>query len=754
MKRLIIAEKPTLAKLIVNSLPKEGFERKDGYYEGVHCVVTYAFGHLFQAYDVEDYPYMKEYAGKAWTLDILPFCPQNRTFSYKLITKKGKDGKRTTDPGILKQFNTIKALINRKDMEKIIHAGDADREGEILLRLVIRNANPSNKDVQRLWVREQTESEIRYGLMHLVPDSDYDDLSNEGFARSYTDWLDGINLTRYFSIKVNAPLGRPFRLGRVKCAMVREIYDRDKEIENFVPVPFLKLVSEEETNGIKIPFTSKKTFDVNDRDAAEKHALLLNCSPAVVSDIQKKKAEIHPGKLFSLTSLQNTLLKRYKMPLKTSYDAIQSVYDQGFITYPRTNTEYLGESEKSKVEGILGVFSKQGYKLLFKDKKSIFDSSKVESHSAIIPTYKVPTSLEGNEKLVYETVRDRFLAVFAADPCLVDRTTIIITIADEKFKLTGDILCQKGFTEYENVKVSEKQLPPLKTGDKVNIDFKIKEDETKPPKHYTAQTFNNFLLAPFKAQKDEGEESADEDEKSAETDDTELYRDILSGIEIGTVASRTDIIEGIIKNGYINEKNGVYTIAPAGQYLIETMEKLHIDMDKETTVKMSVVLKRVNKGELTINDAIDMCMEHLNSIFSYSAAVEVKDCVDAGAVQKVNKYGKTSVGICPVCGGEVYESPKTFMCENNKRDDNTCNFYLYKEDHYIKAVYGHNITTAVATKLLKSKKYTEKGKTVLLVVDNEKKSSSWKSESNGGSYGKGKSGGGYHKKWKNAVKTK
>ena len=723
MKKLIIAEKPTLAKLITGSLPSENFIKNDGYFEGTHCVVTFAFGHLFQQYDVDDYIGEQ---GKIWTLDNLPFCPPERKFLFKLITKKGKDGKRVTDPGIKKQFYTIRSLINRKDISDIIHAGDADREGEILLRLVIRNANPFGKTVYRLWVQEQTESEIRKGLSHLVLDSQFDNLSNEGFARSYTDWLDGINLTRYFSIKAKAPLGNPFRMGRVKCAMVREIYDRDKEISDFVPVPFLTLVSEEETKGVKLTLKSKTTFDVKDREEAGQRALLLNSSPAIVISVEKKKAEIHPGKLFSLTSLQNTLLKRFKMPLKISYDAIQGVYEKGFITYPRTNTEYLGDSEKSKVSGLIGIFKKNGYNVVFKDKKSIFDSSKIESHSAIIPTYKTPGELSENEQIVYETVRNRFLAVFTEEPCLVDRTVIDIKLADETFRLTGDVLVQKGFTRYEDVKISEKTLPPIEKGDRININFKIKEDETKPPKHYTAETFNNFLLAPFKARKAEDEEMSGHDTESPENDDSELYRDILNGVEIGTVASRTDIIAGIIQNGYIHEEKGVYTIAPAGKYLIDSMEKLHIDVNKETTVKMSMVLKKVNRGELTIDNAIDICLEHLNQILSYRD-IEIPGCMETGAVQQVNKYGKESVGKCPVCGGNVYESPKAFICENNKRDDSACNFYLYKDDRYIKAVYGHGITAAAAQKILKNLKFREKGKEVALLIDHVKKTSSWKS---------------------------
>lgn len=714
-KKLIIAEKPTLARLIVGSLPEQSFEKKDGYYEGEDYVVTYAFGHLFQEYDIEDYQKAAGEEPTGWTLKNLPFCPPDNKFKFKLIQKRGDDGKKVADPGIKKQFLTIKSLIARKDISSIIHSGDADREGEILLRLVIRNANPTNKYVERLWVQEQTESEICKGLDSLQPDSNFDNLSNEGFARSYTDWLDGINLTRYFSLKAQAPVGHPFRIGRVICAMVREIYDRDKQIENFVPVPYYVLVSKEETNGSVIELRSKKQFAQDSLPQAQERAAQMNAADAVVTNISKQKKTINPGKLYSLTSLQNTLLKRYKMPLTTSKAAIQSVYEAGYITYPRTNTEYLGESEKDKVKSLIAIFNKEGYELAFRDGKAIFDSSKIESHSAIIPTYKIPHSLTGDELKVYETVRNRFLAVFCAEPCTVDRTTIEITCAGEKFNLRGDTMLTPGFTKYDDVSVSERVLPPLNQGDLVNHVFKAEKQETKPPAHYTATTFNNFLLAPFKKQKDTADDSDDTDSSDTGneavdevSDDTALYKDIMSGVEIGTVASRTDIIAKIIANGYINENHGTYTIAPAGVYLVESMEKLRIDINKTTTAKASVMLKKVNHGEMTIDDAIGAEMDNLREIMSHSE-LTIPSCVETGVVKPNVRPGAEILGTCPICGGNVRETKMGYCCEHKKKEGGTCDFFMFKEDKFFKAITGKGISTAMAKKILKNKKVNVTG---------------------------------------------
>jgi len=689
-KYIVIAEKPSYAKLIVKSLPGQKFKYQDGYYEGERMVVTYGFGHLFQAYDIEDYT--KE-TNTAWKLDILPFCPPNHHFLYKLKTVRNEKGKVETDPGVKQQFFTIKRLLQRPDITRIIHAGDADREGEILLRQIILNANTRNLPVYRLWVTEQNEKEIVDKINHTVPDSQFDNLANEGFARARTDWLDGMNLTRYVSILAKAPGGKPFRLGRVICAMVREIYDRDMAIQNFVPVPYFSVVSKEKTNGEEIVLRIKDTFPIDQKEAAEQKCLLLNSMPAIVKDIQTKRRTVSPGKLYSLTTLQNALLKRHKISLDDSKRLIQGLYEAGYITYPRTNTEYLGESEKGKVQGLLTVFGKHGYDLQFRDSKSIFDSSKVESHSAIIPTHVIPTKLDNLQQIVYETVRNRFLAVFCKEPCLVDGTTMTIVCGDEKFNLKGDVLVQKGFLKYDDVKFSEKTLPGLNIGEQVNVNFCPVQEETQPPKHYTAVTFNNFLENPFRKEMAQNSDSGDAASGDS-GDDTEHYKAVMSGVEIGTVASRTDIIRKIIDNNYITEEKGTYKIAPTGVYLIETMEKLGININKHTTVQMSIMLKEVNKGNLTIDDAIDKCMENLSSIMS-NRDIEITSCIEAGVVE-----GKTKnvIGKCPKCGGDIINGKFGPFCTQK------CGLYIGK-------IRGKTLTETQLKNLFAGKKVLLKGLT-------------------------------------------
>ena len=217
--KLIIAEKPSLAANISNSIVN--MKRRDGFYEGNGYIVTWVFGHLFSLCDVEKYTGME--SGSRWTMENLPCFPKEFLFELK----KGSDKK--TDPGVKKQFDTISRLCGRDDVDTIINAGDADREGEIIVRLCIKNALNTQKDLKRLWLPDQTSETIREGLADIKDESEYDNLASEGFARTYIDWLYGVNLTRYATLKT----GTLMRVGRVIIPIVKAIYDRDLSIRNF-----------------------------------------------------------------------------------------------------------------------------------------------------------------------------------------------------------------------------------------------------------------------------------------------------------------------------------------------------------------------------------------------------------------------------------------------------------------------------------------------------------------------------------------
>lgn len=646
---LIIAEKPSLARNIVSAIGT--MKRNDGYYSNQDYLVTWAFGHLFSLVDIEEYDENPS-TNLKWKMDNLPCFP--KTFKFDLR----RDNTKQVDAGVQKQFNIIKTLCNREDVTKIVNAGDSDREGEIIVRLCIHNALSCEKEVYRLWLPDQTSETISQGLKEMKLDKEYDNLANEGFARTYIDWLYGVNLTRYATLKT----GTLLRVGRVIIPIVKAIYDRDMAIRNFKPELYYGMWSNEETNGEVVELNSKEKFDKNNQAKALEMCDKYNSVDAIVTSKKVKKDTLNPPKLFSLTKLQNLLGKKYKIAMDKSLEIVQKLYESGFLTYPRTNSEYLAVAEKDKVKKILENIAKIGYPVEFKDKKTIFDDSKIESHSAITPTYKIPNkdNLSEDEFLVYQTVFKRFVAVFCTNDCKVEKTEIKINVGDyEEFVLKGTIIKEIGWTKFEKPSTKDKILPNLNIGDKVNTLFKLKEKETTPPKHYTIETLNNYLMNPFKEDKKELEEKQ---ENGEEVDDTEDYKAIFEGLELGTEATRTGIIDNAKKSSYIALKKDVYTILPNGEYLINSLMQMNISMDKYKTSEMGKALKKVYKNEITVEDSVTLAKQEIQEVFKKNNESLEKD-TDIGFFGDI-------VGKCPMCGNEVVRNRYAYGC----RDYQNCKF--------------------------------------------------------------------------------
>ena len=486
--KLIIAEKPSLGRNIAEAIGQ--MNKRQGYLENDEYIVTWAFGHLFSLEDIEHYNPNPDGTNK-WTLENLPCFPKKFDFALR------RGDNKEPDDGVRRQFELIEALCNRPDVDTIVNAGDADREGEIIVRLCIDNALKSEKSLKRLWLPDQTAETIRQGLSDMKDETEYNNLANEGFARTYIDWLYGVNLTRYATIRT----GLLLRVGRVIVPIVKAIYDRDKQIENFVPEIYYGLKSVAQTKGEEIELNSKLKFPKDELSKAKAMCEKYNAQTAVVTGVKRKKDTIAPGKLYSLSKLQNVLSKKYKMNMTESLEIVQTLYEMGYLTYPRTNSEYLATAEKDKISKIVANFTKMGYNLKFRDDKTVFDDSKIESHSALTPTYKVPPkeSLTEKQMQVYSTVVHRFCAVFCAEPCLAEKTEIKIDLAGlEEFNLKGAVIIQKGWTQYDTYSAKDKILPKLEKGDAVNVNFEPVEKETAPPKHYTIETLNNYLKNPFK----------------------------------------------------------------------------------------------------------------------------------------------------------------------------------------------------------------------------------------------------------------
>ena len=662
---LIVAEKPSLARNIAAGIGD--LRRRDGYLEGEGYLVSWAFGHLFSLSDIEAYdetgiPLSPD--GEApppapparWSMDRLPCFPQQ--FHFELRKESKSKG---VDAGVEKQFATLRALCNRPDVDTIVNAGDADREGEIIVRLCIRYAIPRcEKKLLRLWLPDQTPETVKKALTEMKEEREYDNLAGEGFARTYIDWLYGVNLTRYATLRT----GTLLRVGRVIIPIVRAIYDRDMAIRNFVPGKYFALVSKEKTKDEEIELVSKKKFDQDHRGDAEAMCQKYNASGAVVTAVKRKKDTLAPGKLYSLSKLQNVLGKKYKMSMKDSLEIIQRLYERGFLTYPRTNSEYLATAEKDKIRKIVENVGKMGYPVAFRQDKTIFDDSKIESHSALTPTYKIPAkdALSKDEAIVYGTVFRRFVAVFCAEKCVVSRTEITIRVGDdhdfaEDFVLKGTVMLEPGWTKYDERPQKDKLLPNLSKGDAVNIDFKPTEKETSPPKHYTIETLNNYLKNPFREEK-AAAAAAESDAEGGESDE-EDYKAIFEGLELGTEATRTGIIDNAKNSGYIQLNKDVYTILPGGEFLIEALKEMQISMDKYKTSEMGKALKKVFRGRMTVEESVALAREEIAEVFRRKEEGDLSTDFDTG-------FAFETVGNCPLCGSEVRKIKGIYGCSGYK----------------------------------------------------------------------------------------
>ena len=658
LKKCIIAEKPSLGRNIASAINEE-FRKGDGFLESEGYIVTWAFGHLFGLINLEEYDKNYNKDEKVfWRLDNLPFCPDKFRFKLK------------EDQGVEKQFNTIKTLVFREDVDGVVNAGDSDREGEIIVRLILAHLGNS-KPTYRLWLPDQTSETIREAITLLPDDKNYDNLAFEGYARTFMDWLYGINLTRYASVRS----GKLLRVGRVVTPIVSEIYNREMEIRNFVPKDYFKVKS----NCDGLEMQSSRKFDT--KEEADEYAQKLNEAKSVVTEVDDHSSTVSPGKLYSLSKLQGVLGKKFKMSPKVSLETVQSLYEKGFVTYPRTNTEYLATAEKDKISNVLKKLPQQDLDVSASEK--IFDDGKIESHSALTPTINLPgdRDLTDLEKKVYDTIMARFLAVFCNEKCIVDKTEITVDIGGiETIKVKGQVIKQKGWTKYDDYSTKDKTLPDLAKGQEINTEFISEKDTTKAPDRYTTDSFYKYLKNPFK--KDEIE------------DEEEEYKAIFSGVELGTEATRTGIIEGAVKSKYIDLKDNKFYLLPDGEAYIDYLNKLKLLLDKRKTADMGIVLKDVFKGKNTINQAIKYTYDEIRGLIEQSSKIYVAKTIKSQSGDgKANIKAAKTEYVCPCCKkGTVLETKFGYLC--SEKENSGCGFSMPK------TLAGHTFTSEETKELM------------------------------------------------------
>ena len=685
MKKVIIAEKPSVAKNIADAYNIK--IRKEGYFEGDDYLVTWAFGHLFQLFDAKDY----DENMKGWRMDKFPFIPEE--FKYKV--KCDNVNRSVTDKGAEKQINIIKTLIDRDDVDGVISATDQDREGELISLEVFMYLN-QNKPIYRLLLNEWTPDEVRKGMNNLKENIEMKSLQDAGISRQWADWIIGINLTSVATLRYGGTgkERKMINIGRVLLPTLKIIYDRDKEIENFKASTYYKLLAtfktknNEEFEGTYYNENNNEKFE--DKKVVEELKKHLKDKEGEIIEKQVEKKREYAPLLFNLSNLQGYITSKYKgWTSDKVLKVAQNLYEKKFITYPRTGSVALDESLKDKTKKVLEV-SKNGLsyeeQIKFVDNKRIFDNSKVESHSAITPTYIRPTGLSKDEEIVYNSIKNRFIMQFMPI-AEFEETKLTVKIHDEKFKgifaTKGRVQIVEGWRVVEKIETKDTILPFVNGKEIVQVvDGKVNTVTKKPPKLHNEKTLLRVMETCGKSFKDE-------------EDSPEMMQAILSGFSIGTPATRAETIKKLKDTGYIKSKGKSLTCTDLGKTLVEIFPVKEL-LDLQYTGRLEKTLSDIEKGKFKKDDFLSMI-----KAFTVEAVEDIKKDTAMLKNFKVElPEGTESIGKCPVCGNDIIEGEKGFGCTNWK---NGCKYTIWKNDKFIESM-GKKVTKEMVKLLLKNGK--------------------------------------------------
>ncbi|EGV07491.1 DNA topoisomerase 3 [Streptococcus constellatus subsp. pharyngis] len=558
--KLVIAEKPSVSLSIAKVIGAKN--KKDGYYEGNGYRVSWCVGHLIQMSNPDSYD--EKYA--KWNIDDLPIIPSEYKYEVAKATKK--------------QFNTLKKLMNDKEVDTVINACDAGREGEAIFRLVYLQSN-CKKKMKRLWISSMEDSAIKDGFDKLKDGKDYDNLFESAQARAVADWLVGMNISRLYSCLYK----QNYSVGRVQTPTLSMIVKRDDEIANFKKEKYYTV--ELELDGFTL-----STERINSLEVAEQLKNLIEGRIEIADVIQKEKI-IKPDLPFDLTTLQRECNKYFGYSAKQTLDYAQSLYEKKLITYPRTDSRYLTEDMiTSTVNNILGKNDFDTERI-----KIVFNSKKVTDHHAVIPTVSSLSEdiskLPESEAKVYRLISNKFHA--SVGYSLTQNTTKIVAEFDGfEFTSTGNVIKEEGFTkylkEYKSKKNEESVLPEVNVGDVLEIKEKeIKEKYSQPPKHFTEDTL-------LKAMELAGSDAL---EKGVEVEREGL----------GTPATRAGIIENLIYKEFIERDKKNLIATPKGKSLIEIVADNF--KSAEMTAQWEMELSEIAQGKSSKKEFLEKIEEQI-----------------------------------------------------------------------------------------------------------------------------------------------
>lgn len=664
--KLVIAEKPSVGNTIAKVIGANR-TRGDGYTEGNGYIVSWCFGHLVTLAAPEDYD--KRY-GKPWKLSNLPILPEKFLWTVP----------ESTAP----QFEILKGLMQRPDVDELICATDAGREGECVFRYVYYQAG-CTKPFSRLWISSMTDEAVREGFQHLRPGSDYDALYRSGLARNKADWIVGMNATQLFTVKYRSLLS----VGRVQTPTLAMLVEREKKIQQFAAARYYTL----ELNCGKFRAESDKIAPLDVEAAAEKCG-----NTAVVKSVAKEQKNANPPRLYDLTSLQRDANNLYGYTAQQTLDCAQKLYENKLMTYPRTDSCYITDDMESTAAEMVRLTAR-AFKFgadyeaqnITPDIKRLINNDKVSDHHALLPTREIArydfSRLPEDCWNVLSLVAIRLL--LAVSPVNVsDTVTAVLECGGREFTARGKTTVQGGWKQLEatikaNLKGLVKDddeesdepsgvLPPLSEGAEVPVkSVKQLEHKTTPPKRYT----EDMLLS---AMERAGSDSYSDD------DDVEKKG-------LGTPATRAAIIETLVKRQYVERRGKQLIPTDKGIRVIDVVpEKVK---SPAMTAEWESTLQKIARGEADDQQFLREMTEFTKQL--------IKD--NAGETTRENNPFRFSrlpvVGKCPNCGKNVYEFQKSYSCEDSR---GACGFFFMKEK------FGKEITPTQAKRIL------EKGSSIVL----------------------------------------
>jgi DNA topoisomerase-3 len=672
-KTLVIAEKPSVGRDLVRVLPGP-FTKHEGYLEGPEHIVTWAVGHLVQLADPDEY----DERFKKWRMADLPIVPDR----FKLVVR---------DERSKKQMNVVKRSLDRDEVELVVNACDAGREGELIFAYLYEKAG-SKKPVQRLWLNSMTTEAIREAFAGLRPGTDLASLEAAARSRSEADWIVGMNATRAATIRLRSSFDGAVSLGRVQTPTLAILARREQEIRAFVPEPYWVV------DAVFDPVEDKpRVYEGRYHDGANPRVSSADAARAIVdacrdgsgeiTKLEKSERKERPELLYDLTSLQRHANRRYGFTARRTLAAAQRLYEEHkALTYPRTNSRFLTSDMIAEIKPIARLvgsqaeYSKASQYVVGLEKLPlgrVVNDAKVSDHHAIIPTRaeRHPVDkMSDDDRKIYDMVVRRFLAIFHPD-AVFENTRVETTVAEHVFRTRGKVLLVAGWRavygelpdadQSDDDEGREQQLPKLVRGEKVDVtDVASEEKETKPPARYN----DNSLLGAM--------------ETAGKLVDDEELREAMKESGIGTPATRAAIIERLIQVGYVERdgrslvvtEKGLNVIRLLGEHVL-TSPGLTGDWER----RLALIETGADSREAFMGDIVRFTADTVGELDR-----NLKDV----------RIPRANLGPCPVCGRDIVENRKGYSCWS--REDPGCGFVIWKS----KA--GKQLPVSVARELIKT----------------------------------------------------